>query len=272
MTGTPPWITAVTVCKGRLHQLLQVLPERQVDGMRQIVVDSNCPDGTAQRLAEDFPWVEVVRHDDAGRFNLARARNAGAALATTDWLAFLDADGQVPSSEWSRWKGLVQPDHHFRMAIRRSSLFGSALVPKAFFVAIGGYDDVMEGWGAEDTDLYARLVMAGCAGAELGPHTARPVEHDDDMRTAHYTEPDHLRSQRQNTLYSQIKQDLLRHFGTHHLPRESRQRLYEQVQAALASSHDGSAWLDLKLPPPAMVLPGLSLRRTWHYELVRNDG
>lgn len=271
MTDSTPWITAITVCKGRLEHLLQVLPSRQISGLRQIVVDSNCPDETAQRLAQDHPWVDVLRLDDLGRFNVAQCRNAGATEARTDWLAFLDADCDVSANDWAHWRDRIQAGGFYRLGQRGSTLFGSVLMPALHFFAVGGYDEVMEGWGTEDTDLYARLALAGCTDADLGEHATRSIQHTDALRTAFYPQSDRQRSHRHNTLYAQIKLDVMKQFGLRQLPLDSRRSLYEQVRAALAASHDGSAWIDLKLPAVTGMLPDLSLRRTWHYELVRDD-
>jgi len=54
-----------------------------------IVVDDGSPDGTARLVEEHFPTVKLVRQKNQG---CGMARNSGAAVATGDWLAFLDAD------------------------------------------------------------------------------------------------------------------------------------------------------------------------------------
>lgn len=54
-----------------------------------IVVDDGSPDDTAALVEREFPSVRVLRQANAGP---APARNAGAAAASGEWLAFLDAD------------------------------------------------------------------------------------------------------------------------------------------------------------------------------------
>ena len=54
-----------------------------------IVVDDGSSDRTAARLENFGEQIRVLRQANAG---VARARNAGAEIATGSWLAFLDAD------------------------------------------------------------------------------------------------------------------------------------------------------------------------------------
>jgi glycosyltransferase involved in cell wall biosynthesis len=54
-----------------------------------IVVDDGSTDGSADLVSEQFPDVRLVRQTNQGP---ASARNHGAQLAESDWIAFLDAD------------------------------------------------------------------------------------------------------------------------------------------------------------------------------------
>lgn len=74
---------------------------RRLAAMREtpdqvVVVDDGSDDDTAERLSGLEPAPVVVRSDGSGP---ATARNRGAAVATGDWLVFLDDDDE-PHDDW----------------------------------------------------------------------------------------------------------------------------------------------------------------------------
>ncbi|MEJ7786769.1 MAG: glycosyltransferase, partial [Solirubrobacteraceae bacterium] len=80
-----------------LPSLLDCLAAQEHAPDQVVVVDDGSTDGTA-RLAEDHPVVERVLRT-AGGEGPGAARNAGAAHALSDVLAFTDADC-APTSQW----------------------------------------------------------------------------------------------------------------------------------------------------------------------------
>jgi glycosyltransferase involved in cell wall biosynthesis len=72
-----------------------------------IVVDDGSSDGTAAAAAH--AGASVIRQENRG---LAAARNAGIAVATQPWIAFLDADDRwLPGKLAQQWKAhLLAPD------------------------------------------------------------------------------------------------------------------------------------------------------------------
>ncbi|MCA8986328.1 MAG: glycosyltransferase family 2 protein [Planctomycetaceae bacterium] len=54
-----------------------------------IVVDDGSSDGTVEFIQKEFPWVQVVKQENAGP---GVARNRGAEIARGEYLAFLDSD------------------------------------------------------------------------------------------------------------------------------------------------------------------------------------
>jgi hypothetical protein len=77
-----------------------------------------------------------------------------------------------------------------------------AVCEAADFEDIGGYDEVMQGWGKDDEDLYARLVMAGVRYVGFPGELVQAIKHSDDERVAHYDVKDRWLSESINHVYA----------------------------------------------------------------------
>lgn len=177
-------------------------------GLRVIVVDDGSSEPLdAQTFSDMHCDVEVLRHPRSK--GPAAARNAGLALCTTDFVAFLDSD-VVPRRGWleallghfcdptvalvaPRIVGLMQSDHLVARyeAVRSSLDLGHqeapvvpytsvSYVPSAAIVCraarlrgVGGFDETLR--AGEDVDLCWRLVEAG---ARLRYEPIALVAHD----------------------------------------------------------------------------------------------
>ncbi len=142
-----------------------------------LVVDDGSIDATAE-VAESYGQpVRVLRQANGGP---AAARNAGAAVAKGDWLAFLDADdawlpgklaAQAPLTDGARvgvvharagqdvtWDYVIS----FDTLWRRNQLINSAtVVRKSAFTEVGGFDEDRTLISVEDYNLWLRLAAAG---------------------------------------------------------------------------------------------------------------
>ncbi len=90
-----------------------------------VVVDDGSIDGTADLVAERFPWAKLVRLPHGG---LSVARNAGAAASTGEVLAFTDDDCE-PDREWVTRLRRAFEDGRFQ------AVGGPNLPPPARFLA-----------------------------------------------------------------------------------------------------------------------------------------
>lgn len=127
-----------------------------------IVVNDGSTDDTASELAqyESDPRVRFITQDNRG---VAAARNAGAALATGDLLAFLDADDiWLPTKlerQGERWKN--QPDLGLvHVGVLEIDETGEALAERL---------DGLEGKVALDLLLFQRPVILGGGSGMLIP-------------------------------------------------------------------------------------------------------
>lgn len=262
-------IALITTCKGRLHHLRETLPlmaAQRADEL--VVVDYGCPDGTGDWVEREFPGVRVVRVTDDPGFCLPRARNAGARVATSDWLAFVDADVKLGAG-WVDWlRAHVDPGRFYRASAaggaRDLETFGTAVCPRRAFEAIGGYDEAMRGWGGEDVDLYARLSRVGLADTDYPAALIDVIRHGDNLRTRWHEVKDRRLQDVINHCYLAAKSQLQAFQRPDRpLELELRTRLMEQTRRQLAGwngSEDGplpvlkytlsaSGWL----PPPFVM-------------------
>ena len=235
---TPPKFSIVTTCKGRLDFLKRSLPTfaRQTE-TEVVVVDYDCPEGTGDWVAANFPGVRVAAVTSAPIFNLSRARNIGAGRAEAPWLVFCDADQLLAPSFASALSGSLVPGTYLR--VWRDTPWGPKRmgVPlaceAAVFRAVGGYDDAFRGWGMEDREICERLDRSGIREV-LGPASlVETLTHSNAARSSFYERPIDV-SLVIGHYYARIKQ---RHFETtgRALTDEQRHSTFGQVERAVVA-------------------------------------
>jgi hypothetical protein len=231
-------LTFITTCRGRRAHLEQSLPTFVAQpGAACVVVDYGCPDGTGAWVEEHFPEVRVVRVTDRPRFEMARARNLGAAVAETPWLCFIDADVRIAKDFMARTRGLFTPGHYYQAQPRDLETWGTSVSAREDFARAGGYDEVLQGWGKDDDDYYARLSLAGVRAATFPGELLLPLRHDDEARVVHHEVKDRWLNESVNHVYCRAKIDLsLLQRGP--LALDLRRRLYEQVRAVVIEGYE----------------------------------
>ena len=242
------FITFVTTCRGRLGHLRETLPTfvRQPDAA-VVVVDYSCPEASGDWVEANFPQVEVVRSLNNPRFELTRARNLGVARVRSPWICFVDADTRVNASFSERLKPLLAPGCFYRAEPRTPDAWGTTVCSAEDFLDIGGYDEVIQGWGKEDEDFYARLVMAGVRYVGFPGDMVEAVKHSDPERVAHYDVKDHWLSASINHVYCRAKVDLMLLLQAP-LSLDIRRQLYGEVHHLVTSSHENGQPMILTLP------------------------
>lgn len=262
----------ITVCKGRLDHLKQVLPLLAAEpGAETVVVDYGCPQGTRHWVREHFPGVKTVAVDDDPGFCLSRGRNLGAAAASSPRLCFIDADIRIRNGfvHWllQNW----QSQRYFRATHDKRDIGGTVACSAEDFARTGGYDEAMRGWGGEDEDLYARLEQGGCGLSALPVTALEPIRHENAIRMQFYEMKDAASSLRVSRVYMEAKSDIARMLGRP-LSLEERRQIYQEAQRGVISMPSGApaAVLEVNLPMGSPLPPNTdwTLEKKLVYRIV----
>jgi glycosyltransferase involved in cell wall biosynthesis len=260
-----PELTYVTTCKGRLHHLKQSLPVVVAQGLENIiVVDFDCPDGTAQWVRENFPSVQVIKIEGQPKFLHSRSHNIGGNAVKTPWIAFFDADAVVNPQFFEKVTPILKPGFYYIPNNPDGTTWGSCLVEKSSFQLAGGYDEAVANWGGVDMAFYNLLNFVGIKSATYDGNLISSIKHDDTQRTQFTIEQSVEFALQMSMVYEQCKLDAMRVAGGL-MPLEARVALRQAVRTALTNARNGngqSRSISFQLPPFATVRPRLGEKRS----------
>jgi glycosyltransferase involved in cell wall biosynthesis len=256
-----PTISIITTCKGRLHHLTQSALRMAAEKPDElIIVDYDCPDRVGDWAQANLPQAKVVRAGQAdGRFNVARARNLGAAAATGEWLYFVDADVLLKPGVMKAVRTTIAPGHFYQPKPDGGPIgiqvYGTFLCRRADFAAIGGYDEVIEGWGREDKDLYLRLQFRGVRETFYPVEFLDVIPHDDSERNI-LSGMHRWQNEVLNSLYSEAKLGIsIGRGGRGNLPMAERRKLFAECRGIVDKWYKAGAKEPLVVRFPAARLP-----------------
>ncbi len=235
-TSLPPpgEVSAIVVCKGRLAHLKDTLPRLMGLPLGEVVVvDYDCPDRCGDWVAAQFPAAKLLRIENQPILNISAARNRGAEISTGAWLFFIDADVLVSPDLYAGPYNPPEPDTFLMADPLPYELVGTIFLRRGDFDALGGYDEIFQGWGAEDRDLIDRLEDLGRHAAFFDGTLTTCIVHDDALRTRHHTNRDRYVNGLINGLYRWAKRDLRRQGVA--LDAAMLEQIYAQVRAGFAS-------------------------------------
>jgi glycosyltransferase involved in cell wall biosynthesis len=225
-----PEYSIVTTCKGRLHQLARSLPSflKQPD-CEVIVVDYSCPDGTASYVNGNFPAARVVSVPGMAGFRVTHARNVGAKQAQGKVLVFLDAD-VIIADDFIAYAREHVPAGKYGVLEGSDQLRGCCIVWAADHERVGGYDEAMFGYVAEDIEFSDRLKHAGCEKVALDPRViVESIAHSDQERVRFYDSGIRL-AYVQGKIYRTMKKMLLKQTDRLELELGMRQQLFAHIR------------------------------------------
>lgn len=246
-------LSLITTCKGRLHHLKQSLPTWVAQQgsnfeVEVLVVDYDCPNKTADWVQENFPAVRVVKLSNRPHFNTSKARNEGAKRARNEWLAFVDADVCVSEDFLLQITGLLNSQRYLVPNSGDPNTWGTCVLHRKLFESVGGYDELLDGYGGEDNELYSRLQFVGCQPEAIAQHVLIPIRHSDAERVAYFENQKLDRYVRRNHYYRMIKKDWMKLSGKMPDAKISGS-LWNAVEAAIDSAAKGQPMpLQIKFP------------------------
>jgi glycosyltransferase involved in cell wall biosynthesis len=269
-----PELCFVTTCMGRLSFLKQTLPRLVAQPHSNcIVVDYSCPERCGDWVEATFPQVKVVRVEGQTTFNLGRASNAGIQAADAAWLCCIDCDILVDPDFVPRILPHLQPGHYYRAdRLEDAGIWGTFLSERETVLRVGSYDEVYQGWGDLDVDLYAALDFANITKRTFPASLLHHLPHNDAARVRFFEHKDRWRNWLINRFYRIIKFDLMRLRGTP-LPQPRREDLYQRVAHLVltALARGSSAEITVACALDAHTPEGLGLERLLKYTLPRQQ-
>jgi glycosyltransferase involved in cell wall biosynthesis len=265
-----PAVSLITTCKGRLAFLKQSLPRMVAQtGTEVVLVDFDCPEDSGAWAEREFPAVRVVRVASAPHYHGTRARNLGAQAASAPWLCFVDADVLLEDQFAERVLPMLREGAYYITSGAEAELIGTTACLRDDYVAIEGYDEVIEGWGVDDTDFYIRLQLLGRRREVFPAGLFRVMSHDTETRMRFHAIKDQWLTHRTNALYAQVRHDLARQLGTVNMPLDTRRAVYAEVRRSVhqAAKTGQPTRMEVVLPDTlvARFYHGWQMRRVWYY-------
>lgn len=262
----------ITTCKGRLGHLQQTLPAMASQpGVEVVVVDYDCPEGTADWVKRYYPTVNTIKVENRPTFNASEGRNLGAAAANGHWLCFMDAD-VIPDFGFSRHVAeKLEAGCFYTVSPFVQELYGTCIVPREAYRRVGGYDEVMEPWSYEDKDMYVRLKEMGLVEDHYPAALLTAIEHNDATRVQFVSSDNRWETMRRNAFYHHAKLLVTRALGAP-LDEDNRRQLYAEIKRLTAETPDRSA-VTIRLPDIASgeVAPGRRIEASIVVALQRDD-
>lgn len=204
-------VSFCTTCMGRLHHLeltyLQNIEWAMSYGnVEFVLVDFNSPDGLGEWAREVLsPYVRlgVVTYCKTRRpqvFEMARAKNVAALVASGDIVCNLDADNFIGKGFTEHIANLAKPRTVVHASWNEGGVFGRVAMMRDDFVELGGYDERFVGYGHEDVDLINRAVAAGFVARRFDRKYSMCLAHSMAERRRYIAEPVSQTSRRHQRL------------------------------------------------------------------------
>lgn len=190
-------ISLYTTCKGRLHHLKETLQHnvKSISGVPNaeiVVIDYGSPDGLSKWMFDNRQYindglVNYYRYDSVGNFHIAHAKNLGVCASANPIVCSVDADCYVDRGLVDQL--LVLKTGEFCSVCHTNwegSLWGCIGGFKSDVCQVGGYNEVLTGYGFDDIDLANKLLKIGLNKIPWDVSTLRSIQHPRDESMKFY--------------------------------------------------------------------------------------
>ncbi len=194
---------------GRLKHLQQTLPQNMKDNAdypnaQFVVLNYGGEKETEQWVKDTFKSdiatgrLKYISYPAAATFKMAHAKNMATRHSDGDIVCNMDAD-QFSGPGFARliadsFRQAEQRRRHIYMrhspievardGNEHASSLGKIAMLHTDFDYFRGYNENLKGWGGDDTDMNARMLLHRMSNAPIPLSMAKGIEHSDELRTS----------------------------------------------------------------------------------------
>lgn len=178
----PRTTSIVTVCRNRREHLLTTAPRVSAwpHHGEHLIVDWSSDEPLRREELPGDPRIRLLRVEGERRWNLCRAYNFGLRQASGDCLFKLDADAWPERLDHP--DALAAGAGLCRFGSGPDGRLGQFLIDRPLLEAVGGFNEMLWGYGFDDKDLKARLRAQGTEPQELPEAALGVIVHATDLR------------------------------------------------------------------------------------------
>ncbi len=200
-------ISLCTTCMGRLHHLKETLPANirnsvAYGAIEFVLLNYNSNDGMDQWVAKEMKehiengFLVYLKTSEPKYWHAAHAKNIVTKYATGEIVVNVDSDCFVLEGYVEYINALFNKETNMfltgRTPMAPADAVGRVCVLKSDFLRVNGYDENLDGYGFEDTDLYSRLREIGIEEKDIDLKFMASIDHGHADRIQNTNLLDHI--------------------------------------------------------------------------------
>jgi glycosyltransferase involved in cell wall biosynthesis len=177
-------ISLCTTIKNRLHHLQATLPRNLQDNPKAefVIVDFSSTDGLHDWIQPYLDRVVYAHVPGMQFYDSSFSKNIAHQLATGGIVCNVDADNYTGPGFTDWLEANMTYTSVARCRVDKPGPHGRLALAKPWFLALGGYDETMRGWGHDDLDLERRAIKLGLRPIDIPDHFLHDIGHSNEDR------------------------------------------------------------------------------------------